>query len=154
VPYNSNMQRQRPIIAITQGDPAGVGPEIIVGAWAETVVHDWCRPVVIGHPRILRQAVDLWQTDLEVVEVRSPEEAEPSPGVIPCIACGSDEVLDVHRGTLDARAGHAAYEAVVVAARLALEHKVDAITTAPLQKEALHRAGHNYPGHTELLAEL
>ena len=57
-------------------------------------------------------------------------------------------------GKLDARAGQAAYDAVVAAARLALDGRVDAITTAPLQKEALHRAGHHYPGHTELLAEI
>ena len=57
-------------------------------------------------------------------------------------------------GTLDARAGQAAYDAMILATRLALEGKVDAITTAPLQKEAMHRAGHDYPGHTELLAQL
>ena len=144
----------KPLIAITQGDPAGVGPEIIVGAWTESVVHEWCRPLVIGHPAMLRRAVELWRTKLKVVEIRSPAEAEPSPGVIPCIPCGTDDVLAVRPGTLDARSGQAAYDAVVVAARLALAGQVDAITTAPLQKEAVHRAGHIYPGHTELLAEL
>ena len=88
------------------------------------------------------------------MEIDSPDEAEPSPGVIPCLACGSDDVLEVPPGTLDARAGQAAYDAVVAAARLALERRVDAITTAPLSKEALHRAGHDFPGHTELLASL
>jgi 4-phospho-D-threonate 3-dehydrogenase / 4-phospho-D-erythronate 3-dehydrogenase len=148
------MSRQKPLIAITLGDPAGVGPEITVGAWAETVVHDWCRPVVVGHPDVLRQAVELWQTDLCVVEIESPEQADPSPGQIPCIRCGADDVLDVAPGKLDARAGQAAYDGVVAAARLALAGKVDAITTGPLHKEALHRAGHRYPGHTELLAEM
>ena len=74
--------------------------------------------------------------------------------MIPCIPCGSDGALEVLPGTVDARAGQAAYEAVVTAARLALSSKVDAITTAPLHKRALHRAGHDYPGHTELLAEM
>jgi len=136
------------------GDPAGIGPEIIVGAWAETVVHDGCRPLVVGHPEILRRAVRLWQTGVEVVEIDSPARAEPSPDVIPCISCCCDEVLEAKPGKLDARAGHAAYESVITAARLAIEGKVDAITTAPLHKAALHRAGHNYPGHTELLAEM
>jgi 4-hydroxythreonine-4-phosphate dehydrogenase len=144
----------KPLIAITQGDPAGVGPEIIVGVWAETVVHEWCRPLVIGHPEILRRAVALWQTNLRVVEIQSPDQADPSPGVIPCIPCGADDVLQVPPGKIDARAGQAAYEAVVAAAKLALAGQVDAITTAPLHKEALQRAGHLYPGHTELLAEL
>jgi 4-hydroxythreonine-4-phosphate dehydrogenase len=150
----SFMQNLKPLIAVTAGDPAGIGPEIIVGAWGETLVHEWCRPVVLGHPEIIRRAVGLWQTALSVVEVDSPERAQPSPDVIPCIPCGSDDVLAVAPGTLDARAGQAAYDAVIAAIRLALAGKVDAIVTAPLQKEALHRAGHDYPGHTELLAHV
>jgi 4-phospho-D-threonate 3-dehydrogenase / 4-phospho-D-erythronate 3-dehydrogenase len=146
--------QKKPLIAITMGDPAGVGPEIIVGAWPETVVHEWCRPVVVGHPEILRRAVRLWDTGMSVVEIDDPEMAEPSPDVLPCIPCGSDDALDVAPGTLDARAGQSAYDNVVAAARLALDGKTDAIVTAPLQKEALRRAGHDYPGHTELLAHL
>lgn len=135
------------------GDPAGVGPEIIVGAWSEGAVHRWCRPLVVGHPEVLRRAVRLWQTGAAVVEIDSPDRAQPARDIIPCIRCGSDQVLDVRPGTLDARAGQAAYQAVVAAARLAFDGKLDAITTAPLNKAALHRAGHEYPGHTELLAE-
>ncbi len=148
------MPEQRPLIALTMGDPAGVGPEIIVGAWGETVLHEWCRPLVVGHPEILGRAVRFWQTGVRVVEIDSPDQAQPAADVIPCIRCGSDEMLQVRPGTLDARAGQAAYEAVVTAARLALTGEVDGITTAPLNKEAMHRAGHNYPGHTELLAEM
>ncbi len=146
--------KQRPLIALTLGDPAGVGPEIIVGAWNETVVHECCRPLVVGHPEILRRAVKLWQTGVEVREIADPGEADPAPGVIPCLPSGCDDVLDVAPGSLDARAGQAAYDAVVAAARLALDGRIDAITTAPLHKEAMRRAGHRYPGHTELLAEL
>ena len=148
------MDTKKPLIAVTMGDPAGIGPEIIVGTWSETLVHEWCRPLVVGHPEIMRRAVALWQTGVKVEEIGSPEEANPSPDVIPCIACGSPDVLEVAPGTLDARAGHAAYEAVIAATRLALAGQVDAIVTAPLQKEALHRAGHDYPGHTELLAHV
>ena len=148
------MPEPRPVIALTMGDPAGVGPEIIVGAWPETVVHDWCRPVVVGHPTMLRRAVERWKTGVEVVEVGSITEVEAGPGVIPCLPCCSDDVLDVAPGTIDGRAGEAAYQAVVAAARLALAGEVDAITTAPLHKKALRQAGHHYPGHTELLAEL
>jgi 4-hydroxy-L-threonine phosphate dehydrogenase PdxA len=148
------MNEQRPLIALTMGDPAGIGPEIIVGAWTETVVHEWCRPLVVGNAEILRRAVALWQRSVTVEEIDSPESARPSPEVIPCLACGTPDVLEVVPGTLDARAGQAAYDAVILATRLALDGKVDAITTSPLQKEALHRAGHDYPGHTELLAQL
>ncbi len=104
----------RPTIALTMGDPAGIGPEIIVGAWMETVVHEWCRPLVVGHPDIIRRAVSLWRTGVEVAEIATPAEADPSLDSIPCLPCGSDEVLSVHPGTLDARAGDAAFEAVVL----------------------------------------
>jgi 4-hydroxythreonine-4-phosphate dehydrogenase len=147
------MRSAKPLIAVTMGDPAGIGPEIIAGAWTESVVHEWCRPLVVGHGGVMRRAAELWQTGLRVVEIDSPEDAEPSAGVIPCLGSGSDEAAAVGPGVLDARAGQAAFDAVVTAVRLALAGRVDAITTAPLQKEALHRAGHNYPGHTELLAE-
>jgi len=148
------MQQAKPLVALTMGDPAGVGPEIIVGAWMETVLHEWCRPVVVGHPEIIRRAVSLWKTGLRVVEIDSPEMALPSLDTIPCLRSGSDDVLDVDCGRIDARAGQAAYDAVVTATRLALAGKVDALATGPLHKEALHLAGHDYPGHTELLAEM
>ena len=136
------------------GDPAGVGPEIIVGAWSRPEIHRWCRPLVVGRPEILRRAVELRDLKAEVVPIGRPQQAEPSPGVVPCLVCGSEDALEAEPGTIDARAGQAAYDAVLTAARLALAGQVDAITTAPLHKEALNRAGHHYPGHTELLAEL
>ncbi len=147
------MNETKPRIGITLGDPAGVGPEIVVGAWGRPEVHRWCRPVALGRPEILRRAVELRGTGAEVVPVESPEGAEPAAGVIPCLVCGPEDALDVEPGTIDARAGQAAYDAVVTAARLALDGKLDAMTTAPLHKEALNKAGHHYPGHTELLAE-
>ena len=61
-------------------------------------MHEWCRPLVVGHPGVVRRAVELWQTDLHVQEIDSPDEAEPIAGVIPCLACGSDDVLDISPG--------------------------------------------------------
>ena len=142
----------RPRIAITLGDPAGVGPEIVVGAWARETVHRTCRPVAVGRPELLRRAVELWKTGAKVVVVDSPDQVEPSPEVIPCLSCGSPDAADVPPGAIDARAGQAAYDALLTAADLALAGNVDAITTAPLHKESLHLAGHDYPGHTEILA--
>ena len=119
------------------------------------MVHEWCRPLVVGHPEILRRAVALWQTGVRVVEIdvaragRAVARRDPLHPPAARTTCWT-----VPPGTLDARAGQAAYDAVVAATRLALAGRVDAITTAPLHKEALHRAGHDYPGHTELLAEL
>jgi 4-hydroxythreonine-4-phosphate dehydrogenase len=148
------MRERRPTIAVTLGDPAGIGPETVVGAWSSAEVHAWCRPLAVGRPEILRRAVELRKAGAEVVPVESAGQVEPSPWVIPCLAAGPEEAIDVPPGTIDARCGQAAFDAVVTAARLALAGRVDAITTAPLHKEALRRAGHLYPGHTELLAEL
>ncbi len=144
----------RPRVGLTMGDPAGIGPEIIVGAWRRPEIHQWCRPVVLGHPGILGRAAELWKTGAQIRVVDGPEEVEPAPGLIPCIATGPRDAVEVKPGTIDGRAGQAAYEAVVSGTRLALDKRLDAIVTAPLHKEALHRAGHNYPGHTELLAEM
>jgi len=144
----------KPLIAVTLGDPAGVGPETIVGAWSEPAVHEFCRPVVVGHPEILRRAVLLLKSRARVEQVDNPEEAQPSVEVIPCLKAGRDDVLAIAPGTIDARGGQAAYEALVMAAQLALSGRVNALTTAPLHKAALWQAGHKYPGHTELLAEL
>ena len=85
------MNEQRPLIALTMGDPAGIGPEIIVGAWTETVVHEWCRPLVVGNAEILRRAVALWQRSVKVEEIDSPDDG-------PAFARGdSMPVLAAHR---------------------------------------------------------
>ncbi len=136
------------------GDPAGVGPETIVGAWCDPAVHEFCRPLVVGHPRVMQRAVDLLGQRIEVVEVATPGEALPTAAVLPCLAACAAEAADVPVATVDRRGGQAAYDALAAAAALALSDQIDAICTAPLHKGALWLAGHHYPGHTELLAEL
>jgi len=144
----------KPTIALTLGDTAGVGPEVIVGAWTDPRVHQWCRPVALGHPAVLCRAVRLLGCAAEVREVATVEEAEPSVDVISCVNVCRDDAADAPPCQVDPRAGQAAYDALVAAAHLALAGRIDAICTAPLHKAALWQAGHHYPGHTELLAEL
>jgi 4-hydroxythreonine-4-phosphate dehydrogenase len=147
----------KPLLAVTMGDPAGVGPEVIVGAWSDARIHDAVRPIVLGHPEILRRAARLLHRDIEITEVdpaTSLADVAPDVGAIPCLSVWSDEVLDVPVCQVDARAGEAAYQAVRRAAELALAKQIDGLVTAPLSKAALHAAGHHYPGHTELLAEM
>lgn len=147
-------QSARPLVAITMGDPAGVGPEVIARAWTDRRVHACCRPVVIGHAEIMARAAKLIAAPLTVREIDEPGCAEPVPDVLPCITVVDDAVLALPPCQVDARGGQAAYVALVAAARWAIAGRVDAITTAPLNKAALWQAGHRYPGHTELLAEL
>jgi 4-hydroxythreonine-4-phosphate dehydrogenase len=148
---------EKPLLAVTMGDAAGVGPEVIVGAWDRPEIHEAARPLVVGHGEIMRRAVWLLQRDVTVVDVDSSDrfdEVVTNPSTMPCLRGCDDGVLKVAAGQVDPRSGEAAYQAVRLAARLALESRVDGIVTAPLSKAALHAAGHEYPGHTELLAEL
>jgi 4-hydroxythreonine-4-phosphate dehydrogenase len=142
-----------PIIAVTMGDGAGVGPEIIVKALAHPEVQQMCRPLVIGDAKRLEQAKAITDTRIEIVVRATANEATYDPGTLECLDL---DLLpaDLPFGELSAAAGDAAYQYIARAVELAQDHQVDAICTAPLNKEALHAGGHPYPGHTELLAEL
>jgi 4-hydroxythreonine-4-phosphate dehydrogenase len=143
----------RPIIGITMGDAAGIGPEIVVKALAAAEVYEICRPLVIGDAARLRKAVAIVGSKLEVRSLREPEEAGFRRGAIDCI----DLALipeDLPFGRLSPIAGDAAFRFIERAVELALAHRLDGICTAPLNKEALHAGGHRFPGHTELLAHL
>ena len=143
----------RPRIGITMGDPAGVGPEVVVKALAHAEVYAQSRPLVIGDRRRLQRACGLTNRDLAVVAIGHPDEGRFVRGTIDCIDLGLVPE-NLAFGALSPLAGEAAYRYVERAAALALDGAIDAICTAPLNKEALNAAGHRYPGHTELLAEL
>lgn len=142
-----------PIIAITMGDPAGIGPEITVKSLAHAEVYQRCRPLVIGDAGRLRQAVAITGSDVAIRPVATVTEARFQPGTVDLIAVGALPA-DLAWGTVSPVAGHAAYGYVERAAQLAIAREVDAICTAPLNKAALHAGGHLFPGHTELLAHL
>jgi 4-hydroxythreonine-4-phosphate dehydrogenase len=144
---------RRPIVAITMGDPAGVGPEVVAKSFAHPDVLKHVRPVVVGDQRRLQRAAQIAGLQLEVRAIASPAEATWGPGTLECIQAGSLPE-DLPFGRLSAAAGDAAYRYIFRAVELASRGEVAAICTAPLNKEALHAAGHRYPGHTELLAEL
>ena len=150
------MDSNKPLLALSMGDAAGVGPEVIVKACAKPQVHQKCRPVVVGHPEVLRQATQLVGLDSNVVELKDLAELrtlKTSTDTLVVAPVGSDAVLDVPHGSTDARTGDAAFQAIDWAIEHTLSGAFDGIVTAPLSKAALHAAGHFYPGHTELLAE-
>jgi 4-hydroxythreonine-4-phosphate dehydrogenase len=127
-----------PRIGITMGDPAGVGPEVVMKALAHPEVHAFCRPLVIGDRKRLDKAGAI---------------TGAKPVHLECIDLGLvDEALPF--GKVSAAAGEAAYRYIEHAVKLALAREIDAICTAPINKEALNAAGHHFPGHTELLAKL
>jgi 4-hydroxythreonine-4-phosphate dehydrogenase len=142
-----------PLIAVTMGDPAGVGPEIVARTFAEEGFRDETRALVVGDPAILGRATKLLDLPLRVNAISEPEEAALEPGSVDVLAVG-ELPADLPFGELDARAGEAAFRYLERATHLASAGRVGAIATAPLNKEAMHMAGHKFPGHTEILAEL
>lgn len=144
---------ETPYIAVTMGDGAGVGPEVVVRALLDPVVTGIARSVVIGDAHRLRMAADLLGLPADIVTVQRISEAEFPPGRINVIDLNLVPA-DLPFGVLSPIAGDAAYQYVRVACELAMSGQVQAICTAPLNKEALHAGGHIFPGHTELLAEL
>ena len=135
------------------GDAAGVGPEIIMRSLAHREVYDTLRPLVIGDLRRLQAAGRVVGSTLAVRAVESPRQAHYAPGAVDCVDLGLIPA-GLPFGKLSAAAGDAAYRYVERAVALACAGELDAICTAPLNKEAMHAGGHAYPGHTELLAEL
>ncbi|MEV6160171.1 4-hydroxythreonine-4-phosphate dehydrogenase PdxA [Nonomuraea sp. NPDC052129] len=142
-----------PIIAVTMGDGAGVGPEVIVGALQDAGTAALCRPVVIGDAVRLRQAAGILGIDTEIVAIDTVADAVFQPGRLNVIDLGLLPE-DLPWGKISPVAGAAAYHYVRVASELAMAGEVQAICTAPLNKEALHAGGYIFPGHTELLAHL
>lgn len=140
------------------GDAAGIGPEVIAAAWSRSEVHATVRPLVVGHPEILRRAVALVHSKAKVNEVDDESvrsgEWNSDANSIACLKACADDVLEVPPGVVDRRTGEAAYHCVCTATELVQRQQAEAIVTAPLSKAALHAAAHFYPGHTELLAQL
>lgn len=143
----------RPIIGITMGDAAGIGPEIIVKSLNHQEVYQTCQPLVIGDAKILEKVKSIVGSTLQINSIKDPSEAKFQYGTIDVIDL---DLLptDLPFGKVSAAAGDAAYQYLAKAVELAKEKKIASICTAPLNKEALHKGGHLYPGHTEILAEL
>src|SRR5262245_32729767 len=121
---------ERPTVALTMGDVAGIGPEVIVKGWADRRLHALARPLVIGDPVVLERALVLTRCEgsVRIQMVSSPKAADSTPSVIPCLA--ADDVpgglAQLRLGQVDARAGRAAFQFLIKAAELAVAHRIDA----------------------------
>ncbi|AST93538.1 4-hydroxythreonine-4-phosphate dehydrogenase PdxA [Sutcliffiella cohnii] len=143
----------KPVIGITMGDAAGIGPEIIVKSLTDKDIYDRCQPIVIGDAKMLERVKPIVQADVEINVITEVSQAKNEVGVIDCIDLNLLP-SDLPFGEVSGEAGNAAYQYVAKAVELAKEKKINAICTAPLNKEAMHKGGHLYPGHTEILATL
>jgi len=149
------MSKRKPIIGITMGDASGIGPEIIVKSFEHEELFEKSRPVVIGDYSILDRAIKITESAVAIDKI-TPEDIDEyqfKVGILPLIDLGLLST-DLEFGIVSAESGDAAYKFVEKAVEMAQANQIDAICTAPLNKEALHLGGHMYPGHTEILADL
>jgi 4-hydroxythreonine-4-phosphate dehydrogenase len=140
-----------PRILITLGDVAGIGPEVLVKAWAPLT--KLCRPVVVGDAGWLWRSLAELGKSATVQSIHRIADATPSGNVIPCLAIETADLANVPVGKITADGGRAAHDFLVAAIDRTMNQEADGIVTLPLQKEGLHLAGFDYPGHTEILAE-
>lgn len=146
---------KKPIIGITMGDPAGVGPEITVKALAKPALYEKCCPLVVGDTAVLERAAALTgHPEILIHPVKDVSEAEFVPGTIDVLDQKKVNAGHLEIGKVSAMAGDAAFSYVKKVIELALENRVDATVTNPLNKEAINLAGHHYSGHTEIYADL
>jgi 4-hydroxythreonine-4-phosphate dehydrogenase len=149
------MANERPILSVTIGDAAGIGPEIVIKALSRPEVQSLCRPLVVGDLAVMRAALRFWPEGApmpELVPVAEPAAYAWSSGELPVFQPGAP-LPPFAMGELSADTGRGAVAYVLAAVELAKRGLAAGIVTAPLNKEAIHRAGYTYPGHTELLAE-
>jgi len=145
----------KPVIAITMGDPCGIGPEIIAQALLSTAVTDCCIPVVLGDKCAMERAIKCAGSGQELIALPH-DDIPPAPSAdtifLKEFSCLADS--DMVYGQPTHVSGDAVFRYITAAATLCLSGRAAAMVTAPINKAAMNLAGHNYPGHTELLAEL
>ncbi len=143
----------RPLLALTMGDPVGVGPEIMVLALADPAIYQACRPVVLGDLPALERARQALTPELTLNVTPEPAQGRYQAGTIDLLALSRLSPGDLNHSHPSPAGGKAMVSYILTAIDMALDQKVAGMVTGPISKAALHLAGYRYPGHTELLAD-
>ncbi|KGN01194.1 4-hydroxythreonine-4-phosphate dehydrogenase [Clostridium novyi A str. 4570] len=144
----------RPLIAVPIGDPAGIGPEIVVKALNDSDVYEKCRPVLIGDKDVIKQAIGFCDLKLDINTITDAKEGKYESGTLDLIDLNNVNIGELQIGKVQALGGKAAFEYIKKSVDMAMNKEVDAIATTPINKESLKMAKINYIGHTEILADL
>ena len=144
----------RPRVAITMGDAAGIGPEITVKSLADRRASEWCIPLVLGDARVLEKAMDATGVRIPLRRIATPAEATGATGTIEVIDSAAIDMASHRWGVVVPSYGEAAVRWTKDAGQMCLSGAIDAMVSAPLNKEAMHEAGYPYEGQTEILGEL
>ncbi|AXP80122.1 4-hydroxythreonine-4-phosphate dehydrogenase 2 [Mariniflexile rhizosphaerae] len=143
----------KPKIGISMGDPAGIGPEIIIKTLALKDVYNRCSPLVVGDAQTMQNEVNALKSSLKIHAIQNVNDAKFEYGTIDVFDLKNVVTAELKPGIVTAMAGKAAFEAVIKNIELALANQIDATVTAPINKESIHKAGHKYSGHTEIYAD-
>lgn len=142
-------------IGITLGDPAGIGPEISIKAFAKKDLYERCQPLLVGDACVVEKYLQAHpELNLKLNVIDEPDQGKYVYGTIDLIDLKAVDINQLAIGEVSAMAGNAAFQYVKKVIELALDKKIDATVTNPLNKEALNLAGHHYAGHTEIYADL
>ncbi len=146
----NNETKFRPVTAITMGDPAGIGPEIVVGAMLDKGLHECCKPFVIGSIAIIERAAKVLGKELKYNKIDDPDQAKYEYGTIDIIETGDYDTDSIEWGKVQKLAGQMAIDWIMKSIELGMAKKIDAVSTAPIHKEAIKLVGVKEPGHTEI----
>jgi 4-hydroxythreonine-4-phosphate dehydrogenase len=144
----------KPLIAVPLGDPAGVGPEILVKAFASAETAVKARCLAVGDPRIVEKALHITGLSLKVNCIEDPAQGDYSAGILNLVPINNIDLNSFKFGEVSGMCGKAAYEYIAKSIELAMKRQVDAVATTPINKESLKRGGVNFIGHTEIFASL
>ncbi len=143
---------EKPIIAITMGDPASIGPEIAIKALMEDKIHSICRPLIIGDAGVFQQLISLLGIPVSVNPIIQVKDARFEQGVLDVFDLKNVNPGQLIFGEINANCGDAAFQSIKKAIELAMTKEVDATVTGPINKKSINLAGHHFAGHTEIYA--
>lgn len=148
------MYMEKPIIAVTMGDPAGIGPEIVAKSIADKATYDVARCTVIGDKKVMEKAIEIVGADLKVNVVESPADGDYSYGVLNMIDLDNIDMSRFEYGKINAMCGQAAFDYIKKSIEITMDKQADAVATTPINKESLHAAEVDFIGHTEIFGAL
>ena len=140
----------KPVTAITMGDPAGIGPEIVVGTMLDEGIHECCKPFVIGSIAILDRAAKVLGKELKYNKIEDPSEAKYEYGTVDVLETGDYDTASLKWGEVQALAGQMAIDWIMKSIELGMAKKVDAVSTSPIHKGAIKLVGIKEPSQIEI----
>lgn len=146
-------ENYRPLVGITTGDPAGIGPEVITSALNIKELYKFCRPLIIGDAGVVRQAIEIVKCDAKINTCAHPENGIFLPGTIDVLDMKNVDINKLQKKQISRMTGKASLENIYKAIDLTLGQTIDAIVTGPIHKVAIHEAGCKFPGHTEIFSD-